>query len=69
LSEAGRMVCRFLRSRGAYDEAQGASFAAGTSSTEAYWCLRTMEAFGPDDGPADAHRCRSGRSCFAGAGG
>ena len=26
----------------------------GTSSTEVYWCLATMEAFGPDDGYAHA---------------
>lgn len=36
----------------------------GDSPHDGYWCLRTMEPTGPDDGLVHAHRCRGGRACF-----
>ena len=32
--------------------------------TAVYWCLRTMETWGPDDRLTEAGACRSGRVCF-----
>ncbi len=58
-------VCCWLRARGAYGRGVDVeAWTSGDSPLDAYWCLRTLEAFGPDDGVAHAHRCRSGRACF-----
>jgi len=58
-------TCRWLRSRGAYDQGlDPASLETATTSIDAYWCLRTMEAFGPDDRLVQAHACHPGRNCF-----
>jgi hypothetical protein len=61
------MVCCHLRTKMAFGSlVTGApDWRAGESTTAAYWCLRTMEAGGPDDGFAHAQRCREGRRCFA----
>ncbi len=58
-------VCRWLRARGAYGAAPAAaSWESGDSALEAYWCLRTQEATGPDDALVHAHACGAGRACF-----
>ena len=63
---ATREVCRFLRWRGAYAEIPGMTTSeAGTSSIDAYWCLRTMEAFGPDEQLVHADHCNPARGCFS----
>lgn len=31
-----------------------------------FWCLRTCEAVGPDDGLCDPSDCRPGRRCYEG---
>lgn len=59
-------VCRFLRCRGAYAEIPGmTTWEAGTSGIDAYWCLRTMEAFGPDEQLVYADQCNVARGCFS----
>ncbi|HUK65838.1 MAG TPA: hypothetical protein VLV17_03365 [Anaeromyxobacteraceae bacterium] len=59
-------VCRFLRARSAYDELGGeGGWTAAPTSLDAYWCLKTMEAFGPDDGLVHRHACCEGRACFS----
>ena len=60
------VVCRFLRTKAAYGSniSDESAWQRGETSTAPYWCLATMEAFGPDDGLVDAHSCRSGRGCF-----
>ena len=58
-------VCRKLRQKGGWDtEAEGRSWKHGESTTAAYWCLSTMEAFGPDEAPCHPHQCAEGRSCY-----
>lgn len=58
-------VCTLLRCKSAYSPiAGGTGWRHGDSTTEAYWCLSTMEAFGPDDDLVHAHHCRSGRRCW-----
>ena len=58
-------VCRLLRTKTAFGaDAAGALWKLGESTTAAYWCLGTMEAFGPDDSYVHAHVCTEGRRCF-----
>lgn len=59
-------VCRLLRTKTAFGTFVGSlhSWRTGNSTTAVYWCLRTMETAGPDDGYAHPHNCREGRSCF-----
>jgi len=48
-----------------YDEADGyVPWEQGESATAVYWCLRTMQSAGPDDGFAHPGSCRAGRQCF-----
>jgi|GEM_PF-303680 len=60
------IVCRMLRTKMTFGAIDGMAhdWREGRSTTAAYWCLRTMEAWGPDDRPAHASPCRSGRACF-----
>ena len=62
------VVCRFLRTKHSFGTFEGdlAPWQAGLSTTACYWCLRTMETAGPDDGLAHPHRCGEGRCCFEG---
>lgn len=58
--------CRHLRSKGMYVYTDGQS---GESHDDydntIYWCLKTMQAFGPDDDQVDGGQCRNpGRSCY-----
>jgi hypothetical protein len=58
-------VCRLLRTKTAYGVGEhGAEWKRGESTTAAYWCLATMEAFGADDDYCHPHRCVAGRSCY-----
>jgi hypothetical protein len=58
-------VCRLLRTKTAFAVgAAGALWKLGESSTAVYWCLGTMESFGPDDGYCHPHQCGRGRACF-----
>lgn len=59
-------VCRRLRTKRAFGSYSGNlySWQSGDSTTAVYWCLRTMETVGPDDGYAHPHACLRGRGCF-----
>jgi hypothetical protein len=61
------VVCQFLRTKTAFGTFAGSlySWQTGNSTTAVYWCLRTMETAGPDDGYAHPHACCPGRDCFA----
>jgi hypothetical protein len=60
------VLCKFLRCKSAYGSMPGEdnTWQLGTSSTEVYWCLATMEAFGPDDSYAHATVCQGVRGCY-----
>ena len=60
------VLCRFLRCKSSFGAVEDdVEWRLGTSSTEAYWCLATMEAFGPDDGYAHATVCQGeNRGCY-----
>ena len=66
-TDAQPVVCQFLRTKTAFGTFAGSlySWQTGNSTTAVYWCLRTMETAGPDDGYAHPHTCRHGRECFA----
>jgi hypothetical protein len=64
-----RQVCRMLRTKNAfasYGSPDVIPWDQGESTTAVYWCLRTMETAGPDDGYAHPTHCRPGRACFRG---
>ena len=61
-------VCAMLRTKTAFgtyvsgDEEM--DWQDGSSSTAVFWCLKTMDTAGPDDGFAHPEACRSGRVCY-----
>jgi hypothetical protein len=65
-AEGQTRVCRLLRTKTAFGTFRGNLYAwqSGRSTTAVYWCLRTMETAGPDDGYTHPHACRQGRGCF-----
>jgi hypothetical protein len=60
------VLCKYLRCKSAHGAVEDdTDWQLGTSTTEAYWCLATMEAFGPDDSYTHATVCQGdGRSCY-----
>ena len=59
------VACAWLRARGAYGrELDEVPWTSGDSPVESYWCLRTFEPTGPDDGLVHAHRCQPLRRCY-----
>ncbi len=58
-------VCRALRTKTSFGvHAEDALWKLGRSTTAAYWCLRTMEPYGPDDSFCHPHECGADRSCY-----
>jgi hypothetical protein len=60
------VLCKFLRCKSAFGAMENnTAWREGTSPNEVYWCLATMEAFGPDDDYAHATVCQGGgRGCY-----
>jgi hypothetical protein len=57
-------VCRHLRTKTAFGSDGGPRlWQLGESTTAVYWCLRTMETFGPDGSFCHPQSCGSGRRC------
>ena len=57
-------VCRWLRTKTAFGSDGGPRlWQLGESTTAVYWCLRTMETFGPDGSFCHPHECGAGRRC------
>jgi len=57
--------CRHLRSKGMYVYTDNPDEAHEEGDTTAYWCLKSMKDFGPDDEPVNRPDCRNpGRSCY-----
>ena len=61
-------VCRMLRTKNAFanygDDSDVAPWQLAESDTAVYWCLKTMQHAGPDDGYAHPHHCLAGRTCY-----
>ena len=58
--------CKFLRSKEMYYETPGEE-ADDDFASDAYWCAKTQEAFGPDGEAAEKSECQCGRSCYVSA--
>jgi len=58
-------ICQHLRTKTAFGTNTGYTpWQTGESQTASYWCLKTMQSAGPDDGLAHPHKCKQGRACF-----
>jgi len=58
------VLCKWLRCKSSFGAiVDNTAWQEGTATSEAYWCLATMEAFGPDDNYVHATVCRGARSC------
>ena len=66
MAEAPPVVCRKLRTKVSFGSPAPPirDWRHGESSTAVYWCLRTMDCAGPDDGLAHPHYCGRDRVCF-----
>jgi hypothetical protein len=53
-------ACRHLRCKAMYY----AGRLPQISDTTCFWCLRTMDALGPDREAVDDRRCMPGRECY-----
>jgi hypothetical protein len=60
------VVCRLLRTKQTHGTLSNivTPWQAGTNRTASFWCLATMQSFGPDDDYTHAEKCRDSRSCF-----
>ena len=56
-------VCAMLRTKKMHVHGHLHSAAWRSSSTAQYWCLRTMQDFGPDDDFACPEDCQTSRRC------
>lgn len=58
-------ICRRLRTKTAFGQrGSDALWKLGRSTTAAYWCLDTMEPFGPDGTFCHPDRCGAARGCY-----
>ena len=61
-------VCAMLRTKTAFGsyvtDFDDSEWHDGTSSTAVYWCLKTMDMAGPDDGFVHPESCRANRACY-----
>ena len=62
-------VCKMLRTKNAFttwdqDDPNNKPWQFGESTTAVFWCVKTMQHSGPDDGYAHPHTCLAGRSCY-----
>lgn len=61
--------CSLLRAKRAYGDIRSdiePKWSSGLLATDCYWCLQTMEPWGPDDQPALPDHCSESRSCYDG---
>jgi hypothetical protein len=58
-SRAAHRPCRFLRSQGAFRLGP-----AEYDETTRFWCVRSLDACGPDGTAAHAVWCQAGRACY-----
>jgi hypothetical protein len=60
--------CRHLRNKGMYVYTDGSYGEGGEDQgydSSVYWCLQTMQGFGPDDEVVDGRDCRNAsRPCY-----
>ena len=61
-----RSECRHLRTKMSYipDPDNQEAWRSEDSTTRQYWCARTMQTAGPDNGLVAPQECGRGRSCY-----
>lgn len=56
--------CRCMRSKEMFYESD--PYAEDLYTGGAFWCTKTLEAFGPDGDAVDSQECGPGRKCYKG---
>ena len=58
--------CRFLKAKNPFGTVEGGSseFYTYDEANTIYWCIKSLGAGGPDNGPVEPGRCIPGRSCY-----
>ncbi len=59
-------ICRYLKGKNPFGTLEGGSqpWTVTDDPNTIYWCVKSMGAGGPDNGPIDPKLCRPGRSCY-----
>ncbi|MCA9520681.1 MAG: hypothetical protein KC609_06905 [Myxococcales bacterium] len=58
-----RQVCSNLRAKEFYLDGPSVAEMSHSGPETAYWCLQTMQPFGPDDQYCCPEECQRGRAC------
>ena len=56
--------CQCMRSKEMYYQEDG--HAEDLFTSDAFWCTKTLESFGPDGDSVDSQECGPGRPCYRG---
>jgi hypothetical protein len=58
--------CKYLRAKNPYGTLEGGEnpWYLLDEALMTYWCLRSMNAVGPDESYVEPRKCTAGRSCF-----
>ncbi len=58
--------CRFLKAKNPFGTLEGGDndWYVLEDSNTIYWCVKSLGAGGPDNGPVDPRLCISGRKCY-----
>ena len=58
--------CRFLKAKNPFGTLEGGDndWYVQEDANTIYWCVKSMGAGGPDNGPVDPRLCLSGRKCY-----
>ena len=59
-------LCRYLRAKNPFGTAEGGAnpWLMLDDANTIYWCVKSMGAGGPDNGPIDPKLCQPGRKCY-----
>ena len=59
-------LCRYLKGKNPFGTLEGGSqpWRVTDDPNTIYWCVKSMGAGGPDNGPIDPKLCRAGRVCY-----
>ena len=58
--------CRYLKAKNPFGTLEGGTgdWYVFDDANTIYWCVKSMGAGGPDNGPVEPGRCLEGRHCF-----
>lgn len=58
--------CRFLKAKNPFGTLEGGDndWYVLEDANTIYWCVKSLGAGGPDNGPVDPRLCISGRKCY-----